>query len=414
MNKIYYIACTSILVAFIACTGKNGALNKNDPSPKNISKQPMQNINDYKEGKDYSVFERVRISDNMGFTSPVEAYSLLLPKGWKYEGNINWVYGTPGAGIGTYNYFKATSPDNKYQFEMLPEITWSWVSDPQLLQMMQANTNSQYAFVAEPMDAEQYLRNVFVNQELNNAIVGEVKPNNSVMEEMQQNFANARNELMMYGAADVQFYPSAITAALNWNNGQEGIAMCGVTMIETTIMNQYNGSMQKTFTSSAVKRIVFRFPKEEKQNAENMLTAILGSIRTNTAWKNNVDAFWKQSRQNSNMVHRQKIQMMDEQTRAIANATISKGAQSLKNMDMNLRSWEEGQASQDRMNTNFIKAIREVENYQDATGKIELSSGYNHAWSRGDGTNFILSNDPNFNPSSTFQDQSWTEMKPVE
>ena len=142
-----------------------------------------------------------------------------------------------------------------------------------------------------------------------------------------------------------------------------------------------------------------------------MLAVILGSIRTNTAWKNNVDAFWKQTRQNSNIIHRQKIQMMDEQTKAMGNAAIAKGAQNLKSMDMNLRSWEEGQASQDRMNTSFIKAIREVETYQDVTGKIELSSGYNHAWSRGDGTSFILSNNPNFDPSSVFQDQRWTEMK---
>lgn len=402
------------MTAFIACNNENDHSGKTEQSNKNTKEEVMQNTNSYTEGKDYSVFERVRITDNIGFTSPVEAYSLLLPKGWKFEGNINWVYGSSGAGIGTYNYFKAISPDNKYQFEILPEITWSWASDPQLLQLMQANTNSQYAFVAQPMDAEQYLRNVFVNRELTGATVGEVKPNNNVIQEMQQNFASARNELMLYGAADVQFYPSAISAKLSWNDGQEGIAMCGVSVLETTILNQYNGTVQKTFTSAAVKRIVFRFPKEEKQSAENMLTAMLGSIRTNTDWKSNVDAYWKQARQNSNAIHRQKIQMMDEQTKAIANAAISKGAQNLKNMDLNLRSWEEGQASQDRMNSNFIKAIREVEIYQDATGKIELSSGYNHAWSRGDGTSFILSNDPNFDPSSTFQDQRWTEMKQVE
>ncbi len=83
-------------------------------------------------------------------------------------------------------------------------------------------------------------------------------------------------------------------------------------------------------------------------------------------------------------------------------------------MDMDLRSWEQSQNSQDRMHTNFIKTIREVENYQDATGKIELSSGYDHAWSRGDGNTFIMSNNPNFDPASVFQDQNWSEMKKVD
>ncbi|MCA0348883.1 MAG: hypothetical protein LCH35_06450 [Bacteroidetes bacterium] len=62
----------------------------------------------------------------------------------------------------------------------------------------------------------------------------------------------------------------------------------------------------------------------------------------------------------------------------------------------------------------FIKTIREVENYSDATGKVELVTGYNHAWSRSDGSSFIMSDNPNFNPSSVFQDQRWKEMKKVE
>jgi hypothetical protein len=62
----------------------------------------------------------------------------------------------------------------------------------------------------------------------------------------------------------------------------------------------------------------------------------------------------------------------------------------------------------------FIKTIREVENYSDATGKVELVSGYNHAWSKSDGSSFIMSDNPNFDPSSVFQDQRWKEMKKVE
>jgi hypothetical protein len=55
-----------------------------------------------------------------------------------------------------------------------------------------------------------------------------------------------------------------------------------------------------------------------------------------------------------------------------------------------------------------------VENYRDETGKIEMSSGYSHAWSRSDGSSFIMSNNPNFDPSLVFQDQQWKEMKKVD
>lgn len=83
-------------------------------------------------------------------------------------------------------------------------------------------------------------------------------------------------------------------------------------------------------------------------------------------------------------------------------------------MDANMRSWEARQNSQDRQHEAFIKSIRGVETYQDATGTYEMNSNYNHAWSRGDGSSFIMTDNPNFDPSSVFQDQEWKQMKRVE
>jgi hypothetical protein len=81
-------------------------------------------------------------------------------------------------------------------------------------------------------------------------------------------------------------------------------------------------------------------------------------------------------------------------------------------MDNSMRSWEQQQAAQDRQHTSFVQTIREVETYRDGTGTVELSSGYEQAWSRGDGT-YILSNKPGFDPSSVFQDQNWQQMQVV-
>ena len=105
--------------------------------------------------------------------------------------------------------------------------------------------------------------------------------------------------------------------------------------------------------------------------------------------------------------------MTDELSRQIGEQTIRNGQKRLNDMDANMRSWEAKQLSQERMHTNFVKSIREVENFRDETGKVELSSGYNHAWSRSDGSSFIMSVNPNFDPSAVFQDQRWKEMKKV-
>ncbi|MHB1309004.1 MAG: hypothetical protein ACYDC1_14065 [Limisphaerales bacterium] len=61
------------------------------------------------EGKDYVVMERVRFLDRMGFDRPVEAFSLLFPKGWKTEGGIKWRGIRRGAGAMGAT-FSATAP----------------------------------------------------------------------------------------------------------------------------------------------------------------------------------------------------------------------------------------------------------------------------------------------------------------
>jgi hypothetical protein len=45
----------------------------------------------FTEGKDYTEFVRARVMDKVGFSQPVEAVSLLIPKNWNYDGNIMWV-----------------------------------------------------------------------------------------------------------------------------------------------------------------------------------------------------------------------------------------------------------------------------------------------------------------------------------
>ena len=394
-----------------ACNGQT----KNTPNKNTSTNSATMNTGavKYTEGKDFTEFVRARVMDKAGFSQPVEAFSILIPKTWKFDGGIIWnPPGTTCAGVN--QGVKAQSPDGKFIFEMLPAHMWAYNSDPQMRQMNQDGGNFKYCSYGEPLDAEAYFRNVFVQNELNNPEVISVKVTPGGVQAMQENNNKIRQELMQYGASNVNFYPSGIYAKVKWSNGSEGIVFCGVNNIETVIPNPYNGTSSKIFTSVASERVVFMHPASESAKAANMLSVIMGSLRTNTAWKNTIDNFWLDVRQKKQIAHIGTIKMLDEQTRQIGENTIRKGQQNLNNMDANMRNWEASQAAQDRIHTSFIKTIREVETYRDETGRIELSSGYNHAWSRSDGSSFIMSDNPNFNPSSVFQDQRWKEMKKVQ
>lgn len=400
-----------LMITALALFGTTSCNSQNKPATQKSNAKSVT-ATKFSDGKDYTVFTRARVFDKVGFAQPAEAFSFLIPEKWKFSGEVLWTQ--PGSNCsGTNSKFKASSPDGKYTFELFPAFIWAFATDPQVAQFSQ-NMLSTYCSYGEPLDAEHYLKQAFIARELGNPQITAVKNNEPGAQEMKRKAEKYRQELLNYGASQVNTYPSAAIAKVKWSNGEEGIVLCGITIMETIVPNAYNGTYSKVYTSTATERILLKYPAGEGKNAENILSVIMSSIRTNSAWKASVDNYWLATRQQNYRVHIGNIKANDELTRQMGEAAIRKGQQNLNNMDNTMRTWEASQQSQDRMHTNFVKAIREVENYQDETGKVELGSGYNHAWSRSDGSSFIMSDNPNFDPSSVFQDQRWKEMKKVD
>jgi hypothetical protein len=376
--------------------------------PGEVVKQPAN----YKEGADYDVYNRIRIVDKVGFTSPQEAYSLLLPKNWQHQSDIVW--NMPGSSCaGTFKWFKGTSVDTKHELIMYPDLIYMWNSNPEIMRYNQGFEPSSNCSYHQPIDAATYLKQVFT-QELGNPQVIKMETNQDVVNQMQQSGNASVAELRQYGAGDVRFFPTALNAVVRWNDGTEGLLILGIMVSEITVPNVYTGSSDKIYTTNVTRRTLYRYPGKESEQAKNRFAVIMSSVRTNPYWNDAVNQFWKNMRQQSNIVHLGNIKAMDEQTRRIGEQTIKAGEARLRTMDLEVRNWEKQQSSQDRINTSFIKTIREVENYRDETGVYEMSSSYSNAWSRGDGNSFVMSNNPNFNPALVFQDQNWKEMKKVD
>lgn len=364
----------------------------------------------FKEGQDYTEFVRARIQDKVGFSQPVDAFSFLVPKGWKVTGDVMWeAPGTPCAGNNLH--IEAVSADGKYKFESFPNDIWSTSSTPMVNQFA---PNEKYCRSGNPMNAREYFTQVFLSRDLGNPTVVSLEDNAEGARTISEGNQKAAAELRQYGAGQVNFQPSAIYARVRWEDGREAWVVCGVNNTEIVVPDPYTGGANMVYSSTATNRAMLMFPKGEEENAAAMFSVIMGSTITNPAWKESVDGFWLRYRQQRQAESIGKIRMMDALTRQIGENTIKRGQENLNRMDANMRNWERQQASQDRSHSNFIKAIREVEHYRDETGTVELSSGYNHAWSRSDGSSFILSNNPNFDPSSVLQDNRWQQMKRIE
>ncbi|RYG53746.1 MAG: hypothetical protein EOO01_03540, partial [Chitinophagaceae bacterium] len=383
-------------------------MNRSEAGKENTRKDREEQMasKSFKEGVDFVEYNRVRIYDKSGFGQPVEAFGMLSPKGWQVSGEVIWVApGQPCAGNNMY--VQMVSPDGRYKFELFPNDLWSTSSTPELSQFA---PNEKYCREGPPQTAREYFSGVFISRDLEGASVLSIEDNSEGQKIISQNNEKAAAELRRYGVAQVNFNPSAIYARVKWNDGREAWVVCGVNNSEIMVLNPYTGGATVNYSSTASNRAMLIYPVREQENAAAMFSVIMGSFKTNPAWKESVDAFWQRFREQRQAESLGKIRMMDALTRQIGENAIRQGQENLERMDASMRSWEAGQQSQDRSHSNFVKAIREVEHYSDASGKVELASGYNQAWSRDDGSSFILSNNPNFDPSSVLQDNRWKEM----
>ncbi len=405
------------LLLLTACADQGGSA-ANAQASGNTEATP-----NWQEGTDYTVLERVRFMDNMGFQQPAEAFSVLIPKGWKHEGGVIWKSLQECRSEMVGAKLAITSPDGAIRYESLQPQSWSAASDPMMMQNLQMQAAQGGCAVGGPMSAEEYLRQVLLANELRGASVVEVKQNADAEREMAKQSAAFQESAQRYGGS-AEVRPSAITARVKWSDGTEGIVLLSIRNVITSTPNQYTGQWQQLSMSGATERSWVRFPAARRAEAEQFLANLKSSVRTNPAWQQAVDGYFAELGRQQDRQHHQRMAAIDQQTRQMTAAHNQRmadiQAQGAANTarhndrmaasDARMRSWEQQQASQDRQHTRYVQAIREVETWQGSNGAVELSSGYDQAWSRGDGT-YIMSNKPGFDPAAVFQDQNWTEMR---
>jgi len=101
---------------------------------------------------------------------------------------------------------------------------------------------------------------------------------------------------------------------------------------------------------------------------------------------------------------------------AIANAGalsrhLAENAEEIRKM--NRQSYEYAQRVHDETSTAFSQTIRGVENYNvpgETNTRVELPTGYNHAWYDASGGQYVLSDDPNFDPNK-HSNHSWVQIE---
>jgi hypothetical protein len=377
-----------------ACGGSSTGAN-NSSAAAAAAAASRASASGFVEGQDYIVLERRRFLDETRFDQPVEAFSMLFPRGWTVTGGVKW------RGIGecrgdiVSNEVKASSADGAIQYQAFPSRSFSFSDDQFMMQALQAGAQAGRCAINPPFDAVRYVSG-FAQRDLQ-ATANDVRLDEERMTLARQLDEQANATSRQFGNP-LQQQTTFAYGKLSWPNGDEGILHVGVTNMVNRKPNMVTGSVSTDSTTSVFYCVMMRFPAAKRDEGTKLFGTVQTSFRQNPIWKQAKEQFLTQLGNIEHAGRMETLRLMGEQARAYAKSRSAA-------QDQQLRDWESQQASQDRQHTAFVQTIREVETWKDSSGtSVELSSGYHQAWSRGDGS-YILSNKPTFDPSSVFQDQ---------
>jgi hypothetical protein len=140
-------------------------------------------------------------------------------------------------------------------------------------------------------------------------------------------------------------------------------------------------------------------PEDRIEDAMKLAGIVLASVRTDVHFFNAV----MQARNviQQNFYSRERQIMQTSQIISQTNDAISDSIES---------SYETQQAAQDKEVTAFDDTIRGIDKYNGDDGKVDLPSGYSHAWSDGNGT-YIVSEDHLYDPNVSGAGGTWHELE---
>lgn len=356
------------------------------------------------EGKDYVVFERVRILDEMGFDRPVEAMSLLVPRGWRTEGGVRWKNVNECRGEMITWQFSADSPDGQIQYRVLPARSFSYQEDPMLRQAAIAAARQGDCGVSQPFDAEQYIES-WARTELGGATVSDIHTPEAMQAGIDQLDAQANATSRQYGT-NVNQTSKVVFGTLTWPDGDKGMAQVLVQNAVNQSVGMFDGQPNGWSTTSIPLRAYIRYPAGREDEGIKLFQTFGATYRINPVWQQAHQQFMTRLGNAEHAGRMERLRLQGEQSAAYARAQSDAS-------DARMRDWERKQISSDASHDRFIQTIREVETWKDTSGgAVELSAGYQHGWSRPDGS-VILTNNSIFDPAVELQ-QNWSRMEKVQ
>ena len=324
----------------------------------------------------------------------IEAFRMLIPKGWQVEGRITW---SSNPALPAQSQFRFFNPNGLEQVEFFPTQSYFWTDNQTALYTNPPGTLRFGTLVAQPIKLKSAFSKVIL-----------------------PSFRGKVNDLQFIKRARVpeleQIAIGQPTKGLNSSaeGGKIRITYLGngKKMEEEmyAVVSQFVTYLPGSYLTPGYYinywyiDYIFSFKAGYKKLDSNskMFQTMIFSFKLNPKW------FAKVVNTKEKMV-----QMIIQGIKAIGNIGKVIASSSSELRDDQLADWERRQQANDHIIQNFSDNIRGLERYNDpfSGNEVELPSGYGNAWANNLGE-YILTESPSFNPN-VGSNLNWQQIEQV-
>jgi hypothetical protein len=331
---------------------------------------------------------------------PQPGIELLIPSTWEFNGGIRMYGGKEGCFCDSFSViWEAKSEDGVTKILGVPNYSWQYSDDPQELHNLTdpnrrthtGNHTNDTCPVSKPLSAEQYFRQIVLNDLKPQMTVVSVEPFPVLDQLVRQRNGLPPTEDRNGGARI-----DAIRVRLEFQQDGKPMELWYAVALVTQTYRVGRGSL---YDMHAAGQMFMGAPKGKLDANDKLFKVVMSSIQPTPQYS----AYTNKWIANYYQIQAKKESAMDK-IQADLDSFIT---QTYMHMSANAqRVSDQGFRANDQN-------LRDVQTFRDPTtgSTVELSNQYGHAWLNG-ANEYVMSDDPNFNPNAQLSG-SWNQLQPV-
>jgi len=362
-----------LLVALISGCGEEPAKSRGDDRGNSDSSDPSRPAGRLTRFKSFSYIDK----NGTG----IEAFRLLIPEDWRFEGGISWVLDNPG--LPATAHFQVIAPGGRGEFEVFPNLPFFWSDNRMLLDMFPVGSRYFGNEVLPPLGPLAALKEIVIPR-----FRGSVTDLRIISEDNLPDLAQSLGA----GQSQPGVSTSGSGAKVRVEYIQSGKPMeeeiyAIVESVSFPIQTMYGLATNINWYVDYI--FSFKAPKGELDSQAKTFQTISRSFSLNPKW------FSKYSQLVEYLIQAQirQIRNIGELSRIISQTSDEIS-------EISMRAYNNRQKVNDRISENFSRYIRGVDEYYNPieAKNVELPSGYDNAWTNSQGE-YVLSEESGYNPN---------------